>query len=100
MPGLNPNTTGDKQQQAFLQQPPPSTSPSVTITIRLLKAYAIYFTWSQSLNVTWQSLSDTSQDYVTLVFDTEWVLTVTTRPSQESMSPSLTRVATMGGDLV
>lgn len=52
------DTTGDKQQQGFPQQPLPSGSPSTTITMRLLKAHAIPFTWGQFLNVTWQLLSD------------------------------------------
>lgn len=93
MPGLNPNTTGDTQQQGSLQQPLPPRSPSVTITMRLLEAHAIHFTWSQFLNVTWQLFSNTSQDCVTLVLDTEWVFTVTTRPSQE---PVVTFINTHG----
>lgn len=98
--GLNLTTTGDKQQQGFLQQPLPSKSPSVTIATRLLKALPIHFTWRQFLNVTWQVLSDTTQDYVTLVLDTKWVSTAATRPSQEPVSPLLTLEATTSGGLV
>lgn len=72
----------------------------MTIATRLLKALPIHFTWRQFLNVTWQVLSDTTQDYVTLVLDTKWVLTAATRPSQEPVLPLLTLEATTGGGLV
>lgn len=67
MPGFKPNTTEDKQNKKLLQQPPPSKSPSVTITMKTAQARPTHFTGSQFLNVAWQILGDTSQGYVTLV---------------------------------